>query len=190
MAELQSSHNDEERNLVERLQAGDEDAYTEMVERYSSRLRRVALSVLGDPDEAEEVVQETFLNAYESLKDFRGDSSLQTWLYRIALNASLMRLRKKVTALSLERDLEEERLPTPGPAGPEEALIEAERRVTLMKAIDKLPESLREVVLLRDIEGLSNTEAAQVLGISPGAFRVRLHRAHQRLQEELKGSYP
>ena len=180
---------DEERDLVERLRAGDEEAYAEMVEKYSGPLRRVAMGVLGDPDEAEEVVQEAFLNAYEALKDFRGESSLQTWLYRIALNASLMRLRKKVTALSLERDLQEERLPAGRTVSPEEALIEAERRVTLMKAIDKLPESLREVVLLRDIEGLSNAEAARIVGISPGAFRVRLHRAHQRLQEELKGGY-
>ncbi len=185
---MDAHHEERESYLVERLKSGEEKAYAEMVQEYSSHLRRIATNVLGDPDEAEEVVQETFLSAYKGLKNFRRESSLRTWLYRIALNASLMRLRKKIHAVSLERDLREERLSAEDIAEPEDILIKAERGSVLMKAIEKLPESLRVVVLLRDIGGLSNTEAAKVLGISPGAFRVRLHRAHQKLQEELKDS--
>ncbi len=181
-------HEERESYLVERLKSGEEKAYAEMVQEYSSHLRRIATNVLGDPDEAEEVVQETFLSAYKGLKDFRRESSLRTWLYRIALNASLMRLRKKIRSVSLERDLQEERLSAEDTTEPEDALIKAERSVVLMEAVEKLPESLRVVVLLRDIGGLSNIEAAKILGISPGAFRVRLHRAHQKLQEELKDS--
>lgn len=168
----------------------DPQALAALFEAHADRVYRLALSLLRDPGAAEDVVQETFLQAITHLEEFQGRSSLGTWLYRIAHNASIDRLRRRVDdPLPGEGDND---APAPMPhsfidwAGtPEELVSRREVRGQLDAAVDQLPESLRSAFWLRDIEGLSTEEAAEVLQISPGAVKVRLHRARLTLREQL-----
>lgn len=180
---------DPEADLLARLRAGEEDAYRQLVREQTPALLRVATRLLRSEDEARDAVQDAFVAAFRALPRFRGESRLGTWLYRIAINAALARLRSRASAdeVSLDallpRFLEdghaaEPSLPWPADAGPERREV----RERVRAAIDQLPESYRTVVLLRDIEELTTDEAARALGISPGAVKVRLHRARQALR--------
>jgi RNA polymerase sigma-70 factor (ECF subfamily) len=179
-------------SFLKRLQGGDPLAFAQFVEENQSQVYNLALRMLSDPHEAEDVLQETFLNAYKALPDFEGRSSLSTWLYRIASNASLMRLRKKrPDTISVDE-------PVILDAGdsvprqlvdwsnlPEEELLSNESRQMMDKVISELPESLRIVFVLRDLEGLSTAETGDVLGLSEGAVKTRLHRARLWLRERM-----
>jgi RNA polymerase sigma-70 factor (ECF subfamily) len=179
-------------SFLKRLQGGDPLAFAQFVEENQSQVYNLALRMLSDPHEAEDVLQETFLNAYKALPDFEGRSSLSTWLYRIASNASLMRLRKKrPDTISVDE-------PVILDAGdsvprqlvdwsnlPEEELLSNESRQMMDEAISELPESLRIVFVLRDLEGLSTAETGDVLGLSEGAVKTRLHRARLWLRERM-----
>ncbi len=184
-----------EGELLKGLRAGDARAYRLLVERNSADVYSVALKLLGDEHEAEDVLQETFLSAFRAIGGFEGRSQLSTWLYRIAYNASLMRLRKRkrMSAFSLDQ-------PPAGPnavdetlsrhlvdwsAVPDEQLMTAEARREMDRAIAELPETLRSVFVLRDIQGLSGAETAQVLGITVQAVKTRLHRARLWLRNRL-----
>jgi len=178
--------------ILRALQAGDTGALAALFDAYADRLYRLALGLLHNPDEAEDVVQETFLKALTHLDRFEGRSRLSTWLYRVAYNASMDRLRRQgESALPAAEgdDREADAVPLPQVLvewrTPEEILIDAEARAALDEAIQALSESLRIVFVLRDIEGLSTAETAEVLGISPGAVKVRLHRARLALRERL-----
>jgi len=166
-----------------------------MVERHSGTVYNLALRMMGNPQEAEEVLQETFISAFRGLARFEGRSQLGTWLYRIAYNAALMRLRRReLPVTSIEEPLTNEdgelipRQLVDWSALPDEMLINQELRGVLERAIATLPETLRVVFVLRDIEGLSTAETADVVGLTQTNVKVRLHRARLALREKL-GEY-
>lgn len=181
---------------LEALQAGDRAEFSRLVDTYSANIYRLALKMLDQPQDAEDVLQETYLKAYKHLKSFDGRSKLSTWLFRIATNEALMLLRRRRTdVLSIEEPTEgEESEQEPLQVVdwcclPEDELLTAEARSMLDLAVDKLPHSLRVVFLLRDIEDLSTLETADVLGLSETAVKTRLSRARMRLREELSRYY-
>ena len=182
----------EEQALIEALRRGDQRACHDLVQRYAHRVYNVALRLTGHPDEAEDVLQETFINACRNATRFEGRSSLSTWLYRIATNNGLMRLRRRQPpTVPLEVSVEDEALDfRPRQLhdwrwDPETVVLTEELRQVMEAAIASLPETLRAAFVLRDLEDLSTREAAEVLGISPGALKVRLHRARLLLREQL-----
>jgi RNA polymerase sigma-70 factor (ECF subfamily) len=181
-----------ETDLVQALKRGDEAAYAELVERYSPIIYNLALRLMGDREEAEEVLQETFISAFRAVSRFEGRSQLGTWLYRIAYNAGLMRLRKrKAPQTSIDEPFETDdgdqipRQLVDWSALPDEVLLTHEFRSMLDAAAAALPETLRSVFVLRDIEGLSTTETADVLDLTETNVKVRLHRARLALRERL-----
>ncbi len=185
----------DEAALLQALQAGDSAALAAVFDAYADRLYRLALGLLQDPAEAEDIVQEAFLTLMTHLDRFEGRSRVGTWLYRVAYNASLDRLRRRRPEPLPEEDPEGPDIP-PMPRAlvewrltPEEILANAEALAQLDEAIAELPESLRAVFILRDIEGLSTAETAEALGISPGAVKVRLHRARLALREQLSETF-
>lgn len=182
----------EETISLEALKAGDRAAFAQLVERYSPQIYRAALKILGDPQDAEDVLQETFIKALRALPSFEGRSSLSTWLYRIAVNEALMLVRKrKPDTVSIDTDKED----SEGQAQPVEIvdwcclpegdLMSAETRQALDQAARQLTPALRAVFVLRDIEGLSVRETAEALGITEVAVKTRLLRARLKLREEL-----
>ena len=187
-----------ERDLIRRIQAGDKAACTECIDLHSAGVYRLALRMTGNPEEAEDITQETFLNAFKAIEGFEGRSGLGTWLYRIAHNTALMRLRKKQPLyVSIDPPAEpeaEERTPTPVQLFdwcclPEQDFATSEARGELEQAIAELPETLRAVFVLRELEGLSTEETAQVLNVSAANVKVRLHRARLWLRERLAGYF-
>lgn len=175
--------------------SGDEEAFEALVRTETPRLYRLIVRMLRDEDEARSVLQETFLTAYESLPKFRGESRLSTWLYGIALNQARAARRKlrRIHPIELADVDQLQPDPTAGAFSrsvemwePHRIAEKQERLRLVREAIDKLPDDYREVVLLRDMSELSTTEAAQILGLSEGALRVRLHRARQALRTLLE----
>jgi len=158
----------------------DADAFVELVERHDLSHRRLAFRLLGDSGRMDDVLQEAYVRAFRALPRFRGDSSLETWLYRIVYNACIDDLRRRREHETLEEW--DERL-TAAPA-------EVEERLDLAAALASLPAELRAAVLLVDAEGLSYAEAADVLGAPAGTIASRLNRARSHLQAVLKGATP
>jgi RNA polymerase sigma-70 factor (ECF subfamily) len=177
------------------LQNGDRAEFARMVEAYTGQIYRLALKMLQNQQDAEDILQETFIKAYHALPQFESRSSLSTWLYRIATNEALMFLRRKHPhQISVEQPSNDEAQPVPLEIVdwcclPESELISAEARVYLEKAVEMLPHSLRVVFLLRDIEGLSTRDTAEVLDLSEGAVKTRLSRARLQLREILSVYY-
>ena len=183
---------EDEETLLQGLKNGDRHACACMVKRFSPRVYAVAMRMMGDPDEAEEVLQETFISACKNIQNFEGRSSLGTWLHRIATNAALMRLRKrKSNELSLDSPVEMlggEDFPrqiADWDFYPADLALDSETREVIEQAITQLPDTLRTVFVLREIEGYSTAETASMLDISVSAAKVRLHRARLRLRELL-----
>jgi RNA polymerase sigma-70 factor (ECF subfamily) len=181
---------------VEALRSGDRAEFARFVEAYSAQIYRLALRILSDPQDAEDVLQETFLKAYRSLPEFEGRSSLSTWLYRIAVNEALMLARKRqpgtvsIDAGTETADGEIEPLQiVDWCCLPENELLTAEARRFLDRAIQQLPETLRVVFVLRDIQGLSIKETAEALELSETAVKTRLLRARLNLREKLSSYY-
>jgi RNA polymerase sigma-70 factor (ECF subfamily) len=186
---------DNERDMVERLRGGDKSACAQCVELHAPGLYRLAYRLMGDEAEAEDIVQETFLSAFKSIDSFEWRSGLKTWLYRIATNAALMRLRRK-TPFSVSVDLPEEEGAATVPAQlfdwcclPEQDFATSEAKTELEAAIRALPEKLRAVFVLRELEGLSGEETAQALGVSVENVKTRLYRARLWLRERLAGYF-
>lgn len=178
--------------LIAAAKAGQQEAFTEIVERHSGTVYNLALRLTNNPQEAEDVLQETFISAFKALERFEGRSQLGTWLYRIAYNAALMRLRRRqVPTESLDGPIatdDGDALPrqfVDWSRRPEEMLLGQELQGVLEKALQELSVSLRSVFVLRDIEGLSTAEAAQALGLTETNVKVRLHRARLALREKL-----
>jgi len=176
----------------EALIAGDRAEFARLVDEYSSPIYRLGLRMLGNPQDAEDVLQNTFINALTHIQNFEGRSSLATWLYRIASNEALMLIRKKKPEVNLEdvegRDEDEDLKPTQfvdWSALPEDELLSGEGKKFLDEAIRTLPESLRIVFLLRDVEGLSIKETADALNLTETNVKTRLLRARMRLREGL-----
>jgi RNA polymerase sigma-70 factor, ECF subfamily len=181
---------------LEALRAGSRIEFARLVETYSGLVYRLAMKMLDDPQDAEDVLQETFLKAYRHLPGFDGRSSLSTWLYRIATNEALMVIRRrKEPALSLDEPLQaEDHEAEPLQIVdfcclPEQELVSAEARAHMNKAVETLPPGLRAVFLLRDIEGLSTQETAEVLKLSEAAVKTRLSRARMHLRKLLSEYY-
>ena len=163
-----------------------------MVKHHGNQMYAVALRIVGDSDEAEEVVQEAFISACSKVDSFEGRSKLSTWLYRITTNAALMRLRKqRGDTVSLdEPQLMEEGDLVPRQLGdwqmePSQEALTTELRQVMDEAVQGLNPTLRAAFVLRDIQGLSTEEAAAALDISESALKVRLHRARLQLRESL-----
>ena len=189
-----------DQELVIRAKNGDLSAFETLVSRYEQRVFNLAMRMLHNVHDAEDVTQQTFLNALEHLEEFRGDASFATWLYRIATNAALKNLRKKrgLPTVSLEEstELQEERDTIPHPEyladwrqSPQELIQNNEVRALIQQALDELDEKHRLVFLLRDVEGLSVKETAQALGISEANVKVRLLRARLQLREKLTRTF-
>lgn len=183
---------------IEALKAGDRDAFAELVNTYSVPIYRLGLRMLGSELDAEDILQNTFLKALEHIGGFESRSSLSTWLYRIAANEALMLLRRKRPEVNLDdfenSDGEQDDFSTPTHfvdwgALPEQELLSAEGKRALDRAIQSLPETLRMVFILRDIEDLSIKETAEALKLSETNVKTRLLRARLHLREQLSIYY-
>ena len=181
---------------LEALIAGDRAEFARLVDEYSSPIYHLGLRMLGTPQDAEDVLQNTFLSALTHLPKFEGRSSLLTWLYRIAANEALMLIRRKKPEINLEdvtgAENDQDLLPTQfvdWSALPENELLSGEGKQTLDQAIESLPESMRIVFLLRDVEGLSIRETADALGLTETNVKTRLLRARMFLREQLSVYY-
>jgi RNA polymerase sigma-70 factor (ECF subfamily) len=188
---MQPAFKDED--LVERARAHDEAAIRAIIQRHNRRLYRIARSILRDDDEAEDVLQETYLRAFTHLQDFRGDASFGTWLCRIAMNEALGRLRRRrptmeSTTMENERDgAEIIRFPAAGPEfDPERVTAQREIRRLLEDAVDRLPDEFRVVLIARTVEDMTVEDTAALLGLKPETVKTRLHRARHRLRETLE----
>jgi RNA polymerase sigma-70 factor (ECF subfamily) len=179
-----------ESSLLARLRAGDEAAFEELVRSASPRLLATLRRMLRSDEDARDALQETFLAAFRAVGTFQGQAKLSTWLHRIAVNAALMKLRSRrrrpeepIDDLLPRFDASGHRVPdAEPPAVAEEALDGERRRAAVRRCIERLPESHRSVLLLRDVEGLGTEEAARALGVSADAAKMRLHRARQALR--------
>jgi RNA polymerase sigma-70 factor (ECF subfamily) len=183
----------DDQTLVALARNGDEAACRTIVQRYNRRLYRVARGVVRNESEAEDIVQETYVRAFTSLGGFRGDSSLSTWLTRIALNEALGRLRRNRPTVGLEvidgGGAQEARVimfpSSMDHPDPEAALARRQVQKLLEQAVEDLPEPFRIVFILRDIEKLSIEETAAHLSITPETVKTRLHRARRRMRGRL-----
>jgi len=180
----------EERELLRRAGDGDHDAFRQLVDSHKERVFRVCLGFTHDPQEAEDLTQDVFLQVYKNAGRFRGGSRLATWIYRIAVNRSLNCLRNKRTRvwqrLAWARGDEAplERVPTHEDA-PDVLLDRKERRQILQAALSRLPEAQRVAFTLHNVEGTSYAEIAVVMGCSVSAVESRIHRAKLSLREHL-----
>ncbi|GAC1345679.1 MAG: RNA polymerase sigma factor RpoE [Myxococcales bacterium] len=189
----------QDRELVERAQKGDGAAFAMLVSRHQRQLYRLALRMTGSEADAQEVLQEAFLNAYQKLPNFRGEAQFSSWLYRIAANSALMRLRRKRRAPDSlpEQPLEltAPRFSAEGNFDPpprsdwsqraDDKLLSRELGVAIDAAVKALPEDYRTVFLLKDVDGLSNEDIASALDLTVPAVKSRLHRARLALRGQL-----
>lgn len=181
-------------DLARLASSGDAAAFRTIMERNNRRLYRVARSVLRNDSDAEEVVQEAYLRAFRALPSFRAESSLSTWLTRIALNEALQRARRHRTTLELESMEEESNrasaelilFPGRGDADPERGATSRQVGAMLERALDALPEQFRVVFVMRAIEEFSIEETAESLGIPPATVKTRFHRARNALRRALE----
>ena len=159
--------------------------FEELVEKHSDFVYNVAYRFMGNPEDAEDVAQDAFLSAYRAFDRFRGQSRVTTWLYRITVNAALMRLRKTKLARTLTQTGVEELEIVDWTASPERDAITSELGEKLQEGIDRLEPDLRAAVILRDVQQLSNAEAVEILNITVPALKSRLHRARILLRKYL-----
>ena len=177
--------------LVRLAQGGDTRAFDELVVRYRDKVYRLSFKILRHEEDAAEALQDAFLSAYRGLKNFKAESTFSTWLYRVATNASLMKYRKRrddhvslEQSQSYQQDAEPMAIPD-WSQQPLEELLDAETREVMEEGLRKLPEDLRTVFILRDEEGHSNAEVAEILDLSVAAVKSRLHRARIVLRDRL-----
>jgi len=178
--------------LVARVRKGDMQAFEQLVKQYDRQVFRIAQHITQNREDAEDIVQDAFLKAYEKIDQFQGNSKFSTWLIRIAVNESLMRLRKRKTArtVSMDEDVQTDEGFIPRDfadwsPNPEQLYGQSELAEILRKTIQGLPEGFRSVFVLRDVENLSTEETAEMLGLSVPAVKSRLLRARLQLRERL-----
>ena len=186
------------------MRSGEPRAFEQLVRAHVGPLRSVALRLLQNPDDADDAVQEAFLNAYRNFASFRGDAQLGTWLHRIVVNVALQRLRKRkrkhedrhaplieVDELlpRFEANGYPEHFHAPWSQTGEELAARAETREQVREMIGRLPDNYRTVLILRDIEELDTAETARMLELTPGTVKVRLHRARQALRNLLEQEF-
>jgi len=181
-----------EMELVQAAKRGDVAAFEDLVRRYDRNVFRIAQHITQNREDAEDVVQDAFLKAYENLEQFQGQSKFYTWLVRIAVNEALMKLRKRrperTVSLDEEVKTEDDSLPrevADWSPNPEQQYTQAELRDILTRTIQGLPPGFRTVFVLRDVEGLSTEETAEALDLSIPAVKSRLLRARLQLRERL-----
>jgi RNA polymerase sigma-70 factor (ECF subfamily) len=181
---------------IEALRAGDRAEFARLVDTYSTLIYRLGLKMLGNQQDAEDILQNTFLNALTHLANFEGRSSISTWLYRIAANEALMMIRRRKSNFNLEDMQPEDSDDVPLPKTfvdwsimPEKELLSGEGKGVLETAIKKLPENLRMVFILRDVEDLSIRETAEILNLTEVNVKTRLLRARMALREQLSSYY-
>lgn len=182
--------------LVKRAREGDNEALEELVTRYEVRVYNLVFRMLGNREDAEDALQDTFMNVIRALSRFEARSSFSTWLYRIAANSALTKLRKRgrkdkseseflEEVYSVQQQARGQTLLPDWSSSPDRALLSGEARRVLDEAIEELPEAYRVVFVLRDIENLSAAEVAEVLELSVPAVKSRLHRARLFLRNHL-----
>ena len=185
--------NAQEAVFVSRLQANEDAAYDELVRAYSATIYHVAYRMLGDPGDASDVVQEIFIKVFRNIRGFKGEAALKTWIFRIAFSEILNRLRWwkrrcRYATVSLDEGTNGKKpgdtVVHSGPT-PEEVLQAKERETAIQHALRKLSHEHRSIIVLRDIEGFSYNEIADVLGISIGTVKSRLARARADLKQSL-----
>ena len=164
---------------------GEVTDFSSIVEKYADFVYNVAFRMMGKPEDAEDVSQDAFLSAYRAFDRFRGESRVTTWLYRITVNAALMKLRKEKKARTLTRTGLEDVDVVNTEDTPERWAASSELGEKLQEGIAELQEDLRAAVVLRDVEGLSNAEAAGILGITVSSLKSRLHRGRVLLRKYL-----
>lgn len=171
-------------SLIARYRAGDSDAFNQLADRYQERLYQLAWRMLGSREDALDAVQEILLRLTEALTRFRGEAKFSTFLYRLATHICIdyrRKLHRHAHPVSLDPDI-----PVAAPASPESLCEEAFRQHLIDQAIRELPETQRQLLVLRDREGLSNQEVAEILGIEVGTMKARLHRARAALRRILE----
>jgi RNA polymerase sigma-70 factor (ECF subfamily) len=186
---------EEVEDLVERAKAGERVAFARLVDEYQDKIHGYVYRMLGDAEEAEDVAQETFLRAFQSLPSFRGAASFHTWLYRIASNLSIdvarRNRRQKDGAFSLDEPMESsdgdyDREIADEGAGPEQLTARREVQELVRRAIGDLPEKLRTVVVLYELQGESYEDIAEILGCPLGTVKSRLFNARAELKDKLE----
>jgi len=171
----------DDQQLIARIRAGDPSAERALYDAHVDRLYRLVFRYVGEPDVAEDCVQETFIRAFERIGDFRGDSALGTWLGAIAVSMALTALRKRKRSSGREGDLEDaERLAAPKPAE-----VDPDLKSRLHEEIERLPEGYRMVFLMHDVEGYTHEEIGTMLGVQTGTSKAQLSRARARLRDRL-----
>jgi RNA polymerase sigma-70 factor (ECF subfamily) len=182
----------DEMALVHAAKRGDLEAFSQLVNRYDRNIFRIAQHITHNEEDAQDVVQDAFLKAYQNLEQFQENSKFYTWLVRIAVNEALMKLRKRRTdrTVSLDEDVETEEGSMPREVAdwspnPEQLYGQSELGDILRKTVQGLPPGFRTVFVLRDVEGLSTEETAEMLGLSVPAVKSRLLRARLQLRERL-----
>ena len=169
--------------VVARVRAGETDLFELLMRKYNRRLYRAARAILRDDQEAEDALQDAYMQAYLHLDQFEGRAQLSSWLTRIVVNEALRRARRRDRAGEVEKDMSDIAAPT---CGPEEDAVNAELRRVLERAVDALPAVLRTAFVLRDVENLSTAEAAECLGIPEETVKTRLHRARVFLRQSIR----
>jgi RNA polymerase sigma-70 factor (ECF subfamily) len=189
---------DEDTEVIQAINNGRPDRFQELVERYEGRLYNFGLKLCGHVQDAEDLVQETFLNAFRYMGSFRFETKFKNWLYRVATSVCMKKRRRSKFAPDKELSLEEF-LPKEGESPPDtvpewaaqplDQVLTSELSEVIREAIVALPENHRLVVVLRDLEGFSTEETAQMLNLTPSNVKVRLHRGRLFLREKLKGYF-
>lgn len=187
------SDRDIDLQLVERVRAGDKQAFGLLVEKYQRKLLRLLSRMVRDADEVEDIAQETFIKAYRALPQFRGDAAFYTWLYRIGVNTAKNYLAGRGKAMptlseqALDDDDEpDDRLAVKDIGTPESELLSKQMVIAVNEAVDALPEELREAITLREMEGLSYEEIAEVMECPIGTVRSRIFRAREAIAAKLR----
>ena len=169
--------------VVRRVVDGDPALFEILMRRHNQRIYRAVRAILRTEDDVEDVMQQAYLNAYRSLRQFAGEARFSTWLTRIAVNEALGR-RRRNSKVEREDDVTIALVESPEP-DPEQQASNGELRAVMQREVESLPDAFRAVVILRDVEGLSTAETAESLGISEDLVKTRLHRAHATLRQNL-----
>ena len=189
---------DKDFDLIQAINSGEVEKFQDLVKRYEAKLYNFSLRMCRDPSDAEDMIQDTFLNVFRYLKNFRYEAKFKNWLYKVAASTCFKKRRKSKFApdkeLSLEEFLPNDEAEKPDHVPqwaliPLDKLLNEELAGVINKTIVSLPKKYRLVIVLRDIEGFSTTETAQILNLSPSNVKVRLHRARLYLRDKLKGYF-